>query len=176
MLEGLLLHYPTYSSDFSYEAYFETEDLLEELSMKIPALVKADLVIAPEGMNGLIVIDLRDNPLSNVREKEFKRNFNKKLEEGKAQGYWKYIAKPVFFNRIINSKINEIAASVKTLKEKIKGKWRIKINTRHRIPRRETIEEVAKHITYPVDLENPKYIVKIECLGKISGVAVEIGK
>lgn len=171
IISGILLHYSTYPQDFSFEAWHETEDLLEELSGEFTSLKEGEIIVAPEGMKGLIFIDLRGNPLSN--EKKFREMFTKRLQKGKDENFWTYITKPFCFNFVVKSTVKKIALSVEKLKDRVNGKWRIKLNTRKRLPRRETIEKAAEPIKYPVDLEAPEYIVRIESLGKITGIGIE---
>lgn len=173
MLEGILIHYSTYPADFGYEAYYEVNDLLEEVLTHVDAVENIDVTIAPDGMDGLLLIDLRDAPIATAVEEKTIAALKSAMKKGKKEGYWEYISKPIFFNHIVDSNPAKIANAVKNLKDQVKGKWRITIKSRHRIPRRKTIDAAAKHIKFPVDLENPKYIVKIECLGKHTGVRVK---
>lgn len=172
MIQGILLHYPTYPADFGFEAYYEVEDLLAVLSNKFNVW-NGRISIAPDGMKGLLLIDLRNTPISHQNEGKFQRFCKQTLQKGKNEEYWERITKPLFFNALVKSRVDEIANTTKQLKDRIKGKWRIKLRTRHRIPRRETIEKAAKPIQHPVDLENPEYIVRIECMGELSGIGVE---
>lgn len=173
MMEGILIHYSTYPADFGFEAYYEVNDLLEEIFNQDDSVENVDIKIAPDGMDGLILIDLRANPIATEIEEKKIAALKKAMKKGKKEGYWEYLSKPIFFNRIVNSNPSKIAKAVRKLKDQVKGKWRIKIKSRHRIPRRKTIEAAAKHISFPVDLENPEYMVKIECLGKLTGIRVK---
>lgn len=172
MIRGILIHYSTYPQDFSFEAWHETEDLLEELSQEFSSLKEKETIVAPDGMKGLIIIDLRENPLSN--EEKFRKLCTKTLQRGKNEKFWTYITKPYFFNFLVETNVSKIATAVEKLRKRINGKWRIKLNTRKRLPRQEIIEKAAEPIKSPVDLEDPEYIVRIECIGKITGIGMEV--
>lgn len=173
MIQGLLLHYRTYPADFSFEARYEIEDLLEELTKEFDCSGGERIQMNPDGMEGLIFIDLQETPIPTQEEERYKRTFTKRLEEGRRKGYWNNLSNPHFFNIVVPSDVENIATAVEKLKKRIQDKWRIKIRTRHRISRRETINEAAKSIDLPVDLEDPVYIIQIKCFGERTGIGVK---
>jgi tRNA acetyltransferase TAN1 len=76
---------------------------------------------------------------------------------------------------VAQSKIEEIAATVDRLKDKIPpdATYKVVVEKRHtQLSSREVIEAVAARVDRKVNLENPDWIVLIEVLGGVTGVSV----
>ncbi len=76
---------------------------------------------------------------------------------------------------VTQSRVEEIAASVDRLKDKIPpdATYKVMVEKRHtQLSSREVIEAVAARVDRKVSLENPDWIVLVEILGGVTGVSV----
>ena len=95
---------------------------------------------------------------------------------------FKYLLRLIPVNFVVNPELNEIKSkaiylfSLLQQDEKIDGKdtFRITVEKRYcsSIGTSDIIEVIAREISNPVDLDDPKWIILIEILGIVAGISV----
>ncbi|HZD33677.1 MAG TPA: THUMP domain-containing protein [Nitrososphaeraceae archaeon] len=95
---------------------------------------------------------------------------------------FRYLLRLIPIGCVLNSELNEIRSRAISLfsfleqSKKIDGKdtFRVTVEKRHcnSIRTRDIIGIIAKEVSNPVDLDNPKWIILIEILGKVTGISV----
>ena len=175
-MEGILVAYSIVPYDATFEARYELKILLNELEELFPNISSVEMHIAPSGLNGLILVDLRDY----MRDKDdqfkgkFREEFLRKFEEMKEGGEIRYIVKITFFDYLVETDVSKIAEKIKNYKNVIDDRWRLTIRTRKMVgDRKEFIQKLAEPIEQPVDLKNPVYVIFVEVLGDLTGVYLE---
>lgn len=94
----------------------------------------------------------------------------------------RYLLRLIPVDCVLNSELNEIKSRATSLfaflekNKKIdrKDTFRITVEKRHcnSIRTGDIIGVIAKEVSNPVDLDNPKWIILIEILGKVTGISV----
>ncbi len=166
-MDGILFSYEIMPRDRGDIALEEVSKLIDSLSEMIPELKDAEIIFKPEGVKGLILVDLRKalekatpERVDNIYEAiihEIKRAFD--------EGELLSISRVRIIHKIVRTDINIIADESKYFVPFIKDKWKIEIHTKKIIDRMETIKKVATHFDKPVDLKNPRYVLHIEVIG-----------
>ncbi len=175
-MEGLLITYRIFPYDLSFEARYETKLLLRKIASHFPGLNKAKILVAPCGMKGIILVDIREA----VKEfgEEDKVNMKSlifdKFNELVNNGEINHIAKLKVLDYLIDMDLDKLVKRVEEIAPMIKGKFRITLKSRGKIKDRgEFIRKIAEPINAPVDLKNPDYIVWIEVVCDLIGIYLE---
>ena len=176
-MEGLLIAYPIFPYDASFEAEYETKILMKELIKQHPNLENFSLKATPSGFKGLILVDLRDT-LARIEKNEIEeiKEFMRQLYESKREnGDFRHLLKLKILEYLVETNSKKIFQKVASYREIIRDKWRLKVKSRGVLPDKKAfIEEIAEAIDAPVDLENPIFIIHIEILGELTGIYLEI--
>ena len=143
------------------------EDCITEIWYFLKEIGSKKIETSKTGFPGLIVVNTDINSLDFIK-------YLKKLIEEKP---WeiKYILKIVPINKVVESNIKDIKEAVFSLVQMIPKDDTYKIELRRRgfnVEREEIIKEVASSISNKVDLNNPDKIVRIEIIGKYTGIGV----
>jgi tRNA acetyltransferase TAN1 len=106
---------------------------------------------------------------------------SERIIESRACGF-QYLLRLIPIDCVINSELNEIKSkaiflfSLLQQNKKIDSKdtFRISVEKRHcnSIRTRDIISIIANEVSNPVDLDNPKWIILVEILGKVAGISV----
>jgi len=174
-LEGILFSYRTVPRDESFNAMYEVRSILEKIKNEYPALKNLTPTMNPGGHRGLIFVDLRDiiKGLSEEVISQLKKTFIDIYGELKEAQELESVLKMRIFDIITEASLEKVVEGVLKIKDKIQGRWRITLKTRHvSISREELIKKAAEPINYPVDLKNPEYILLIEFFGNLVGLSV----
>jgi len=167
IIEGILFSYEIIPRDRSDMALEEVSNLFKKIERELPEAEKAEIMLKPEGVKGLILVDLRRiiEAKSEAEAEEFSRKIREKIAEAFDAGELLSISKIRMIHRIVKTDVEEIGKQGIFFSNYINDKWKIDIHTRKLIDRMEAIRAVASHINMPVDLKKPKYILYIEVLG-----------
>jgi len=174
-LEGILISYQLVPRDVGFDAKFEVLNIIESVARDFPILRSAQVKLRPAGFKGLILVDFRPITyrLSQTEIDLLREKITKTYEKMRQEGAIRYISKFIILDALVETDIEKIADAVKKLSDKVKGKWRITLKTRkYPIDRMLLIKKAAEHIDLPVDLKNPEYIVLIEIIGGLTGIAI----
>ena len=166
-IEGILFSYEIMPRDRGDIAFEEVNKFMDMLSKKIPELKNSEIILMPEGVKGLILVDLR-KVVEGISPEEIDRIRKQIIEEIKGafdRGELLSIPKVRIIHKIVKTNTETIAEESKYFAGLITDKWKIEIHTRKIIDRMQTIRKVAEHINQPVDLKNPHYILNIEVIG-----------
>jgi len=153
----------------------ELQNIIYELAREYPFLKNVEAQLRPGGFKGLILLDLRKiiKQLDEETKEELRRKFIELFQERQKQGRIRYIRRILILDAIVPTDAECVKKALEKLKHRIRGKWRITLKTRgYRINRMEFIKKVAEPIFYPVDLENPEYVVIINILGDIAAISI----
>ncbi len=167
IIEGILFSYEIIPRDRGDTALEEVSMLFEKMKRDIPELENVEIILRPEGVKGLILVDLRRvmKEKSEENAEELSDIIRKRISEAFDAGELLSISKIRMIHRIVKTDIKDIEKQGEFFSRYINDKWKIDIHTRKLLDRMETIRKVASHIKMPVDLKNPKYILHIEVLG-----------
>ncbi len=168
MFEGVLFSYETHPRDLSESAIYQVETLLRNLGEIIPNIDKARLMPRPGGINGLILLDLREclQSMDIEARESIRRQLTHFIEKAFDEGMLLSIIKVRILNFIVPLDLDRLVETAKILARRIKGRWKIELRTRKMADRMEIIRQVAAVIDQPVDLKNPQFILNIEILSK----------
>jgi len=167
IIEGILFSYEIIPRDRGDIALDEVNRFVAKMKDRYPELEEADIIFKPEGLKGLILVDLRGTVQKMPKEKleEFSKTMINALREALDRGELLSISKIRIIHKIVRTDIAAIAKEAPYFAKYINDRWKIDIHTRKIIDRMETIKAVAAHISQPVDLKNPRYVLYIEVLG-----------
>lgn len=174
-MEGFLVTYKIIPKDTVFEARFEVLNLLEELAKKYPILRETDVIVRPGNYKGIILVDFRRifSKLDEEVIKDIQKNLEETYQKMREERRLRYIQRFIIFDEIVDTDVNSIVSAVHELKGLVRGKWRITLKTRkYPIDKQTLIRKAAEPINYPVDLENPDYVVLIEIMGPLTGITV----
>ena len=168
MLDGILFSYETHPRDLGESAIYQVEGLLKNLGEIIPNHEKAILIPRPGGVNGLILLDLREClRYVDVNEKiTIRKNLVEFLVEAFDKGDLLSIVKIRIIDFIVPLDIDKLVDVTRFLADRIRGTWKIELRTRKMADRMEIIRKVASVVDQPVDLKNPKFVLNIEILSR----------
>ncbi|MCR8433426.1 MAG: hypothetical protein NDP13_03400 [Crenarchaeota archaeon] len=166
MFEGALFSYETHPRDLTESAIYQVETLLGNLASIIPDSEKAKLIPRPGGINGYILLDLREclQKLNFDARLEIRAKFIEFIKKAFDEGALLSILKVRILDFIVPLDLEKIVDAAKYLAPKIKGTWKLEPRTRKLIDRMELIKKVAEVIDEPVDLQNPRFSLNVEVL------------
>ncbi len=166
-IEGLLFSYEIMPRDRGMFAFEEVNRFIESAKGTIREVGEAEVVFNPEGVKGLILVDLRRafSKLTDEEADSRRRRIISLLREAFDRGELLSISRVRILHKITRTNVAEIAECARIFVPYIKDRWKIEIHTKKLIDRMETIRAVAAHIDQKVDLKNPRYILHIEVIG-----------
>lgn len=166
MFEGVLFSYETHPRDLTESAVYQTSILLENLKDIVPNIEKAKLIPRPGGINGYILLDLREclQNLDLDAKSEIRARFIDFIKKAFDEGLILSISKVRIIDFIVPLDVEKLTEMARILAPKISDVWKLEPRTRKLIDRMELIRRVAAVIDRPVDLQNPRFILNIEVL------------
>ena len=175
-MEGLLISYSIVPYDATFDAKYEVRRFLNRLSKKYPFLEKAKMIVAPNSLKGLIIVDLREyrDKIELIGESEFKKRIEEEFEIWQKNQDFLYVKKLKTLDFLVENEEEKLLEVMQYYAEIVDDRWRLTLKSRGRVEeRRKLIEKLAEPIKQKVDLENPKYNIYIEILGSLVGFRLE---
>ncbi len=175
-MEGLLITYNIVPYDATFDAKYEVRRFLNRLSKEFKFLGKAKMLVAPSGLKGIIVVDLREyrDNIEILGEEKFKSRLKEEFETWIQNQDFLYVNKIRFLDFLVENSIEELIKVMEHYAKIIDDDWRLTLKTRGLIQdRSELIKKLARPIEQPVNLKDPKYVIHVEFLGELVGFYLE---
>lgn len=148
-------------------AFEDINKLFDKIRSELDVKGDIDIMFKPEGVKGLILVDLR-NVIKNLPPEKAENISNTiwgKIIESFDKGELLSVSKIRRIHKIVPTDIDDIEKQAEFFAKYIDSEWKIDIHTKKIIDRTKTIRSVASHINQPVNLKNPRYILYIEVIG-----------